>query len=119
MNPAMPTRASRGGLSAQQWIVAERESQGRRRRTAPRAASSMTSKRTHMVAAAVAGVHLLGVLLTALYVSKSPDGQAPLVWAYWLFIDLPWSLPLWQLMSGSFVLIHGVIGTAWWYVLVL
>jgi hypothetical protein len=72
-----------------------------------------------MVAAAVAGVHLLGVLLTALYVSKSPDGQAPLVWAYWLFIDLPWSFPLWQLMSGSFVLIHGVIGTAWWYVLVL
>jgi hypothetical protein len=72
-----------------------------------------------MVAAAVAGVHLLGVLLTALYVSKSPDGQAPLVWAYWLFIDLPWSLPLWQLMSGSFVLIHGIIGTAWWYVLVL
>jgi hypothetical protein len=76
-------------------------------------------KRTHVVAAAVAGVHLLGVLLTALYVSGSTAGQAPLVWVYWMFIDLPWSLPLWQLMSGSFVLIHGVIGTAWWYLLVL
>ena len=67
----------------------------------------------------MASVHLLGVLLTALYVSRSSEGQAPLVWAYWLFIDLPWSLPLWQLMNGSFVLIHGVIGTAWWYLLVL
>jgi hypothetical protein len=89
------------------------------RRTAQRAANSMTLKRTQVTAAAVAGVHLLGVLLTALYVSRSTDGQAPLVWAYWMFIDLPWSLPLWQLMSGRFVLIHGVIGTAWWYLLVL
>ena len=89
------------------------------RRTAQRAANSMTVKRTHVVASAVAGVHLLGVLLTALYVSQSTDGQAPLVWTYWMFIDLPWSLPLWQLMSGSFVLIHGVIGTVWWYLLVL
>jgi len=62
---------------------------------------------------------LFGVLLTAWYVSGSSDGQAPLVWAYWMFIDLPWSLPLWQLMGGRFVLIHGVICTAWWYLLVL
>jgi hypothetical protein len=79
----------------------------------------MISKRTHVVAAAVAAVHLLGVLLTASYVSGSSEGQAPLVWICWLFIDLPWSLPLWQLTSGSFVLLHGVIGTAWWYILVL
>ncbi len=78
----------------------------------------MATKRIHVIATAVAGAHLLGVLLTAWYVSVSSEGQAPLVWAYWMFIDLPWSLPLWQLMSGSFVLIHGVVGTAWWYLIV-
>jgi hypothetical protein len=36
-----------------------------------------------------------------------------------MFADLPWSLPLWQLMSGSYLFIHGVVGTAWWYVLVV
>src|SRR5437879_10357257 len=68
------------GSSAQRWIAAEKETRGRMRRTAPRAASSMTLKRTHTVAVAVASVHLLGVLLTALYVSRSSEGQAPLVW---------------------------------------
>ena len=79
----------------------------------------MAAKRIYVVAAGVAAAHLLGVLLTAWYVSGSSEGQAPLVWIYWMFIDLPWSLPLWQLMTGSFVLIHGVIGTAWWYLLVI
>ena len=88
-------------------------------RAARVAVSDMSSKNVHAIAAAVASVHLLGVLLTAWYVSGSSEGQAPLVWVYWMFLDLPWSMPLWQLMSGSFVLIHGVIGTLWWYILVL
>ena len=79
----------------------------------------MITKRNHVIAAAVASAHLLGVLLTAWYVSGSSEGQAPLVWAYWMFIDLPWSLPLWQLMNGSFIFIHGVVGTAWWYLLIV
>lgn len=79
----------------------------------------MKLERNHLIAAILAGLHLLGVLLTALYVSGSADGQAPLVWAYWMFVDMPWSLPLWQLMEGRFILIHGVIGTAWWYAVVL
>jgi len=88
-------------------------------RTAPGARSNMVSKRTHAIAAAVAAAHLLGVFLTQYYVSTSSDGQASLVWAYWMFIDLPWSLPLWELMNGKFLLIHGVAGTAWWYLLIL
>jgi hypothetical protein len=35
---------------------------------------------------------LLGVVATAWYVAQSTAGQAPLVWAYWAFIDFPWSL---------------------------
>jgi hypothetical protein len=79
----------------------------------------MIAKRVHAIAAGVAAAHLLGVLLTEYYVSGSSDGQAPLVWVYWMFIDLPWSLPLWELMSGKLILIHGVIGTVWWYLLTI
>jgi len=79
----------------------------------------MKLKLNHLIATILAGLHLLGVLLTTFYVSNSADGQAPLVWAYWMFLDMPWSLPLWQLMDGRFFLIHGVIGTAWWYALAL
>jgi hypothetical protein len=67
----------------------------------------------------VATVHLLGVLLTQYYVSTSSDGQASLVWAYWMFIDLPWSMPLWEQVGGKLVLIHGVVGTIWWYLIAL
>lgn len=76
-------------------------------------------KRIHFVAAAFAAVHLSGVLLTAYYVSNSSAAQAPLVWVYWMFVDLPWSLLIWTLASGSLALLHGVIGTAWWYILVI
>ena len=79
----------------------------------------MATQRLHVIAVIVAGVHLLGASLTAWYVSGSSEAQAPLVWIYWMFIDLPWSLPLWELMNSSFFVIHGVIGTVWWYFLVV
>jgi hypothetical protein len=88
-------------------------------------------------AAAVAVAHLLGVVATAWYVSESTDGQAPMVWAYWAFIDLPWSLAYFfghgyggwaEAHSASHPvlaqllyfphLLHAVVGTLWWYFLV-
>jgi hypothetical protein len=57
------------------------------------------------------------------------DGQAMLLWTYWLVIDFPVSLlvPLgWSLIDPDSPLsrywlygVHGVIGTIWWYVLPL
>jgi hypothetical protein len=79
------------------------------------AKSSALVKRIFVVAIAVALLHLAGVLWTASYVSHSLEGQAPLVWAYWIFIDLPWSL----LPIESPLLVHGLIGTVWWCVLVV
>ncbi|MEJ0036715.1 MAG: hypothetical protein WDO68_11605 [Gammaproteobacteria bacterium] len=74
--------------------------------------------RRHLFALVVAGVHLIGVLLTAWYVAQSSDGQAPLMWVYWAFIDFPFSL-LYALLDNNVLLIHGAIGTAWWYALIL
>jgi hypothetical protein len=77
-------------------------------------------KRIHFVAATVAVLHLLGVLLTAYFVSHSSAAQAPLAWVYWMFIDLPWSWLYWTMTtSGSLGVFHGVIGTAWWYILLI
>jgi hypothetical protein len=63
-------------------------------------------------------IHLAGVLLTAVYVSKSADGQAPMVWVLWLFADLPWSFLLLDLLTGRWFIIFGLIGSLWWFVLV-
>ena len=79
----------------------------------------MASKRIHSIALVVAGVHLLGVLLTAWCVSASTEGQAPLVWVYWMMLDLPWSLLLVQLIGSNFIVIHGIVGTMWWYFLAI
>ena len=65
----------------------------------------------------VAVIHIEGVGVTYWYVATSSDGQAVLVWSYWVFIDFPFSLPLWVL-SDSFVFIHGIVGTIWWFTLV-
>jgi hypothetical protein len=99
----------------------------------------MAGRGVQRVAAIVAGLHLAGVVATAFYVAQSSEGQAPLVWVYWAFIDLPWSLAYllqgpgygsWvEAHSGGHPLIaqllyfphllHGIIGTVWWYFLVL
>ena len=81
----------------------------------------MVFRKAHRVAAVVAAIHFIAVCLTYWYVSAATvdTGQTGLVWVYWLFVDFPWSLPLWQLMSDHLFVIHGVIGTAWWYLLVV
>jgi len=85
----------------------------------------------------LAALHLAGVLITAFSISASSDGQAPLLWALWAIIDFPWSLlymPLgapysnWiESLSHSHptvamclylpYVLHGVVGTLWWYCL--
>jgi hypothetical protein len=89
------------------------------------------------MALTVALLHLLGVIATAWYVAQSTDGQAPMVWVYWAFIDLPWSLtyffghgytgwteghfggsPLLAQLLYFPHLLHAIVGTLWWYCLV-
>ena len=99
----------------------------------------MTPSTWRSWALAVAVVHLLGVVATAWYVAQSTDGQAALVWGYWAVIDFPWSLayvlvghgytgwaeahsvshPLLAQLLYFPHLLHGVVGTVWWYCLVL
>ena len=57
------------------------------------------------------------------------DGQAMLLWSYWLVIDFPVSLLVpagWSLIEPDspltrywLYLVHGVLGTVWWFVLPL
>jgi len=79
----------------------------------------LSTKRTIQIAAvSVAGVHLIGVLLTWWYVSATSGGDAPVVWVYWTIIDLPWSIVISEYMDAYQPLfVHGVIGAAWWYLL--
>jgi hypothetical protein len=75
---------------------------------------------------AIAVTHLVLVALTAAYISASADGQAPLLWLFWYPIDLPislvYSLPntvLDAIGDAMYLpyLVHGVLGTVWWYAL--
>ena len=76
-------------------------------------------------------------ILTVVYVSISYAEQVPLIWLLWLPVDFPWSLI--NVIGGSAYskwyrevsrssaileyilytpyLVHGVIGTVWWYYL--
>jgi hypothetical protein len=75
---------------------------------------------TYKIAGIVAAVHLVGVVLTAWYVSvaSQTSGQAVLVWVYWGFIDFPISFLAYSLLNGQFFLAHALIGTLWWFFLV-
>lgn len=84
----------------------------------------------------LAPVHLAAFLAT-LYVASSSTEQVSLIWLFWCPIDLPWSLFYWiggegytlwvegisqkSSLLATFLyaphLIHGVIGTVWWYFL--
>lgn len=79
----------------------------------------MNPKRARFVAGCVAAIHFAGAGATALYVAQSNDGQAALTWAYWVFIDFPLSLLLWSLFSDQFFVIHGILGSIWWFCLSL
>ena len=79
------------------------------------------------IAVAFALLHALLFVAFATYVSEvgQRDGQAMLLWGYWLVIDFPVSLlvPLgWSVIDPDSPLsrywlyaVHGVIGTIWWY----
>ena len=81
---------------------------------------------------------LHGVLFaaTVVYVYMSSAGQAAMVWVYWIIVDLPISLlyfaaPVYSrffhnTVSGHILLeqvlyfphvVHGLLGTAWWYLM--
>jgi len=85
----------------------------------------------------LASVHLCAFVVTVTYTVKSPIEQSSLVWLVWFPIDIPWSFinilggeaySLWlaNIASKSFLfeyafytpyLVHGLIGTIWWYYL--
>lgn len=82
-----------------------------------------------------AAIHLLAFSVTVLHIHLSPDPQSPLLWVFFAAIDFPISLI--YLLAGKFHanttnlqdnlflaqvlyvphLIHGVLGTIWWYFL--
>lgn len=85
----------------------------------------------------LAAIHLAAFAATVLYTTYSPEGQAPLIWLFWALVDFPLSLFYWvggqgyaawveglsdnSLLLGYIFytphLIHGVVGTIWWYFL--
>lgn len=77
----------------------------------------MQAQKTYVAAWVVAGLHLVGVLGTTWYVGSSAAGQAPMVWVLWTLIDLPVSLAF-DLIEAPLALLHGSLGTAWWFALV-
>jgi len=85
----------------------------------------------------IAIVHGMLFAATVLYVYTSSTEQAALVWLYWAPIDFPFSLLyyaaptysqlVYRLVGDSPLtyvlylphLIHGLLGTVWWYFLAL
>jgi hypothetical protein len=80
-------------------------------------AHSIPFRGAYRIATIVAALHLLGVALTAWYVStaEQSSGQAVMVWAFWSIIDLPVSLLGYFLFDGQYFLVHAVVGTLWWF----
>ena len=108
---------SRDTLLVRQWPAKVSEILAPTLRTARIALnSSMSSKKIYWFAAGAASMHLLGVGVTEWYVSTSSAGQAPMVWVYWAFADFPLSL-LYAFLDDSFLIVHGLLGTIWWYFL--
>jgi hypothetical protein len=84
-----------------------------------------------------ASIHLAAFIATVMYIEASYVEQASLIWLIWFPIDLPWSLlhliggegySVWldQLSNKSMMLgyifytpylVHGIIGTVWWFFL--
>ena len=88
-----------------------------------------------MIGLSLAFLHLVGVVLMVFCINRSPDPQAPMLWAVFAIIDFPISLiyflapvlhdTLPQGVHESWVgqvlylpyLVHGILGTIWWYLL--
>ena len=78
--------------------------------------SRVSLRSPHLIATLVATAHVLGFLTTWYYVATSPEGQAPMIWLLWTFIDLPFSL-LYEPTQESILVIHGIFGPIWWYLI--
>jgi len=63
----------------------------------------------------VAGVHFSLFLATAIYIASEPDGQAPMLWGLFFFIDYPVSYL--DMVIQEPHIIFGVLGTGWWYLI--
>ena len=86
---------------------------------------------TRIIGAVLAVSHLLAFLAFIAYLHQSQDGQAILLWTIWIPVDFPVSLTTlagFELLpsDGSFgsalrralpYLVHGLLGTLWWYFL--
>jgi len=72
------------------------------------------------LASIVGVIHLALAVLTAVvvHVMEGQSGQAIMVWAPWAIIDIPISLIAYIVLSGNYLVIHGVIGSLWWFFLV-
>lgn len=72
-----------------------------------------------------ASVHLFFFVGYVFYVASvaQRDGQAQLLWIFWLLIDFPVSLLIFVAQSigltsvKTIYFIHGGLGTIWWYFL--
>jgi uncharacterized protein (DUF2062 family) len=75
----------------------------------------------HRIAAVVAAIHIAGVLVTAASQQslENHSGQAVLVWVPWAFIDLPVSFLAYVSLDAPPWVVHGLVGTLWWYFLAL
>jgi hypothetical protein len=89
----------------------------------------------HRLGLYCAGLHFLAFVGMATYIARSVDPQAPMLWAIFAVLDFPVSLLYYlsryvDLLRSSadneswinqFLymphLIHGVVGTMWWYFL--
>lgn len=74
-------------------------------------------------------VHFVLFALMCLGVAISSDGQAPMSWFLFAFLDFPVSLlymidwpnfqqPILARIFYAPYIIHGALGTAWWYLIV-
>jgi len=75
--------------------------------------------------------HLLAFLVFVVYLNRTSDGQAVLLWAVWLPVDFPISLIVqagFELLPSDGAIgstlrrslpyfVHGVLGTIWWFFL--
>lgn len=95
----------------------------------------MGSKKRNSLGLTLAAIHLAAFIATAVFVGASPAEQIQLIWLLWFPIDLPWSLlhlfagagySEWQRETSNSLpivgyvlylphLVHGVLGTIWWY----
>ena len=95
---------------------------------------SMTARRIGFYCA---GLHIFAFFLMALYISRSVDPQAPMLWAIFAIVDFPISLAYYlpfpaygdwlDALGTSYphlaqifyfpYLLHGLVGSVWWYFL--